>query len=632
MTIQPMPCAQPSTSFAASGPRCPAQISSAGRSPSAMNERYLSAVEKRDHAEQQRAIRRSTGSASSGQRVDVGAATTRARRARRRARPRRPSASQAWPISITIPFGRRTRASTASRSGATDHSSSSSRVSASTGSSPTSTAPPAPSAQRPAHVATHGARRPASQRPSASRTTHSTDSDARRVAADEPQRPAHRLQLEPQPAVVRARRRPGARRGRRGEGEPRSSSAAIARVGGGRVRPRRGSNGSSRQCAATCSARPGAAGEDAGSANGHSVSDCRVRLDDDRARNHWGWGYEDERSRTSGARGGGRARRSTSASATPSRRRPCAAASSCRAARRSPPELRGSPATRGRVATRTARSYRDVVRALARRASTHAPDVVAHPATRRSVRACSSGRRARRRGHPVRRRDERGRRRRRRARAGATPARWRSTSRAARPRARGRRASRAPRASRPARPARGSRSSSREHGLTLRFFPQSFELSTLGGWIATRAAGHFATGPTHIDDLVESVRAVTLGGDIWESRRLPGSGAGPSPDRLLLGSEGTLGGDHRGVGARAARATSRAGARASRFDDFAAGARAVRAIVQAGLRPANCRLVEAREARADVRRRRLEALLCSASSGDLGGVEAARRALREHGG
>src|SRR4051794_7310316 len=41
----------------------------------------------------------------------------------------------------------------------------------------------------------------------------------------------------------------------------------------------------------------------------------------------------------------------------------------------------------------------------------------------------------------------------------------------------------------------------REHGLTLRHFPQSFELSTLGGWIATRAGGHFATGPTHIDDL-----------------------------------------------------------------------------------------------------------------------------------
>ena len=45
---------------------------------------------------------------------------------------------------------------------------------------------------------------------------------------------------------------------------------------------------------------------------------------------------------------------------------------------------------------------------------------------------------------------------------------------------------------------------------------------------------------THIDDFVESIRAVTPRG-VWESRRLPGSGAGPSPDRALLGSEGTLG-------------------------------------------------------------------------------------------
>ena len=78
------------------------------------------------------------------------------------------------------------------------------------------------------------------------------------------------------------------------------------------------------------------------------------------------------------------------------------------------------------------------------------------------------------------------------------------------------------------------------HGLTMRFYPQSFELSTLGGWIATRAGGHFATGPTHVDDLVEAVRAITPNGT-WASRRLPGSGAGPSPDRLLLGSEGILG-------------------------------------------------------------------------------------------
>jgi alkyldihydroxyacetonephosphate synthase len=78
------------------------------------------------------------------------------------------------------------------------------------------------------------------------------------------------------------------------------------------------------------------------------------------------------------------------------------------------------------------------------------------------------------------------------------------------------------------------------HGLTLRHFPQSFELSTLGGWIATRAGGHFATLWTHIDEMVESVRAIAPAG-VWESRRLPGSGAGPSPDRMLIGSEGTLG-------------------------------------------------------------------------------------------
>src|SRR5262249_4061472 len=51
------------------------------------------------------------------------------------------------------------------------------------------------------------------------------------------------------------------------------------------------------------------------------------------------------------------------------------------------------------------------------------------------------------------------------------------------------------------------------HDLSLRHYPQSFEFSTLGGWIATRAGGHFATLYTHIDDLVESVRMITPAGD-----------------------------------------------------------------------------------------------------------------------
>ena len=67
----------------------------------------------------------------------------------------------------------------------------------------------------------------------------------------------------------------------------------------------------------------------------------------------------------------------------------------------------------------------------------------------------------------------------------------------------------------------------RPHGLTLRHFPQSFGFSTLGGWLATRSGGHFATLYTHIDDLTESMRVVTPAG-VCESRRLPGSGAGPA--------------------------------------------------------------------------------------------------------
>jgi len=135
----------------------------------------------------------------------------------------------------------------------------------------------------------------------------------------------------------------------------------------------------------------------------------------------------------------------------------------------------------------------------------------------------------------------------------------------------------------------------REHDLTLRHFPQSFEFATLGGMIATRAAGHFATLYTHIDDLVESVRAISPAG-VWESRRLPGSGAGVSPDRMLIGSEGIL-----GVITEAwVRVRRRPRFRSSagvRFADFEAGAAAVRALSQMGLYPSNCRLVDADEAR-----------------------------------
>ncbi len=135
----------------------------------------------------------------------------------------------------------------------------------------------------------------------------------------------------------------------------------------------------------------------------------------------------------------------------------------------------------------------------------------------------------------------------------------------------------------------------RPDGYTLRHFPQSFPWSTLGGWIATRSGGHYATNHTHIDDFVESLRMLTPSGP-WESRRLPGSGAGPSPDRMVIGSEGTLGIITEAWMRIQKRPTFRASAGVL-FPSFEAAYQATRHIVQTKLWPANLRVLDPVEAR-----------------------------------
>ena len=240
------------------------------------------------------------------------------------------------------------------------------------------------------------------------------------------------------------------------------------------------------------------------------------------------------------------------------------------------------------------KAYRDVVRGFRGRFD-NPPDVVARPGTEAEVEAVlalvrrpGTGRDPLRRRHVGVRRD-------RAAAAARVPRRGLD-----RPRRRSTGCSRWTRSrarpgSRRARQARCSRTSSASRGLTMRCYPQSFEFSTLGGWIATRAGGHFATKLTHVDDMVESVRAITPAGE-WESRRLPGSGAGPSPDRMLIGSEGILGVITEAWVRVQPRPTHRASC-AVAFRSFAAGAEAVRELSQSGLDPANCRLLDAAEAR-----------------------------------
>jgi alkyldihydroxyacetonephosphate synthase len=81
---------------------------------------------------------------------------------------------------------------------------------------------------------------------------------------------------------------------------------------------------------------------------------------------------------------------------------------------------------------------------------------------------------------------------------------------------------------------------------------------------------------------------------VAESARVPGSAAGPSPDRLWLGSEGILGVVTE-AWVRVQRRPDRISATAVRFHDYDAAVTAVRQIAQSGLRPANCRLLDALE-------------------------------------
>ncbi len=79
------------------------------------------------------------------------------------------------------------------------------------------------------------------------------------------------------------------------------------------------------------------------------------------------------------------------------------------------------------------------------------------------------------------------------------------------------------------------------HGYTLGHIPQSLYCSSLGGWLACKAAGQFSTKYGKIEDIVVAIQAVLADGSIIESKEVPRSSTGPEVERLLIGSEGTLG-------------------------------------------------------------------------------------------
>ena len=80
-----------------------------------------------------------------------------------------------------------------------------------------------------------------------------------------------------------------------------------------------------------------------------------------------------------------------------------------------------------------------------------------------------------------------------------------------------------------------------EEGLTIGHWPQSIELSTVGGWVATRAAGQYSTGYGNVEDILFGLEAVLPDGSIVRTRATPRASTGPDLRQLFLGSEGTLG-------------------------------------------------------------------------------------------
>jgi alkyldihydroxyacetonephosphate synthase len=130
------------------------------------------------------------------------------------------------------------------------------------------------------------------------------------------------------------------------------------------------------------------------------------------------------------------------------------------------------------------------------------------------------------------------------------------------------------------------------HGLTAGHFPQSFDLATVGGWIASRGAGQYSNRYGTIEDLVRGLTVVLANGDLLHvGGHGPREAVGPDLTHLFLGSEGTLGVITEATLVVRRRATYER-RRAYSFATFGEGLDVCRRILQRGARPTVLRLYD----------------------------------------
>ena len=134
-----------------------------------------------------------------------------------------------------------------------------------------------------------------------------------------------------------------------------------------------------------------------------------------------------------------------------------------------------------------------------------------------------------------------------------------------------------------------------QHNLTVGHFPQSFDISTVGGWIACLGAGQFSTRYGKIDDMVVGLEVVLADGSVIRTGGAPAAAHGPDVSSLFVGSEGTLGAVTR-AWLRAHDVAPVRKKAAYFFPSFADGVNAMREAIRAHATPAVLRLYDAVEA------------------------------------
>lgn len=131
-------------------------------------------------------------------------------------------------------------------------------------------------------------------------------------------------------------------------------------------------------------------------------------------------------------------------------------------------------------------------------------------------------------------------------------------------------------------------------GYSMGHFPQSINLSSVGGWVATRASGQYSTKYGSIEDMLVSLHVVLADGTSVRTKDAPRSSTGPNLNELVMGSEGTLAVITE-ITYRIHPLPEKESGMAFSFADFHAGLTAIRQIMRAGWQPALVRLYDSSE-------------------------------------